>query len=815
MADPKKKGPNVARAQLAPTLLVQLCLTLRDPFGSPIAGMRIKAKQTGKELQGPGGQPLVTSDKGRVDIIDVVPTGSLELVLDPDFVPVDTEDRRSNTKYQYNVITITEMVEYAVTDDSDAKSPVDTKRAFATAFIAPNPFNPVFRFPWQNPLHHTKVEGQDRIYARRVFNLAFTLKSVFDVAPSEVDGLDHSGLVKRLVDLFEQSKATAIAEAAAAAAAAQLPVATDLGTEHEPEKPPPSQPAPLPGAPAAEDPAKAIRKVEIKDETPKPDEPSPPPPKPPPAVPSAATDSASLPRWVWYMIFHHTGLRYSPEVLLPDKFGAHGTYLEPALILRKMRERERDDQYGDAAPAPDAADITEALALAERDKKKAERDLILSSDPKKQKAGISAVFAAIAEREQTKLQKLQGPGALLTGDYFALGLLKAKRLKKHPLLNDGAWAAVTSATPLRNDVQKDDWERLGRGLAVNLSSIFNGKKDQAENDRREQENEKIKKKNEEIRKENEGKPPQARRAQVPLLPLIFPIDPTQWRARRQQTLDTILSTAVCDQTSESAELMRGNTLSGGIPANAARCASLQHFIFANAKFMRRGMHLFYSGFGAAGADQNYPTTSRPWEDGQVHVDRLPQTDKTTRRVLTPIANIAVVKLEDVIDSNHVINMAIARKNDATDRGQKTPLSIVDPSKRFDGVRRMSAASLFNGSDGDAFVKCVDEKAQDPTNAKQTLDVVRLHVLKWTHQEMIVDVRMLKTGGVLVILFATAADPNSSNGTGIRLYNLSANKDPAKNIDATMNIVFGFISPTTNEKTALLDACYLNPTLLRN
>lgn len=763
-----KTGPNVIRAKLAPEQPVLLCLTLRDTFGSPITGMKLTATQAGKELRGPGGGALVTSDKGRVDIVDVRAPGALELSLDPNFVPVDAEDRRPNTKYQYNIANVTEIVEYQVVDDPANASPIDSKRAFATAFATVNPFDPVFRFPWQNPLHHEKLAGKDRIYANRLVNLSSALQVLFKVDPAAANALDHKGLITRLVDLFEQSKATAAAEAAALQATSSE---TDQGTAHEPETTPPSTPTPLPAEPTPEDPLKSTHKIEVKDETPKPEQAASPPPTPPAAAPSATTDSASLPRWVWYLLFHHSGLRYTPKAVT-SPFGAHGTYIYPGLILQKMRERELDDQLGDSAPAPDAADITEAVALAERSKKNdAAKASILTSDPKKQKAGISKLFLAIADAEQQRLRAFHGPADILTGDHFALGLLKAKRLKKHTILTDAVWDVVTSSTSLRNDIQKDDWERLPVGFS--LSPVFLTKKDEEE------------------KKKGLG------------------LDVTAWRLRRQETLDTILSAAVCDQTSESAELVRGHTLSGGIPANARQCTSLQYFTFANAKLLRRGMHLFYTGFGAAGADQDYPTTLLPWEGAAVFVDRLP--DKTTKRVATPFATIAVVKIEDIVDANHPINKAIALQNKAiTDNAlankrkpsQLTPLSIIDPAKRFDGVRRMDAESLGNGSRGDAFVKCVD----DP-NPK--VNAVRLHVMKWTHQEIIVDI-VTQPRSVLIRLFSTAAGSFGTDGTGIRSYTLRSDDT----VDAKMNIVFGFIGETAAERVALMDACYLNPALLR-
>ena len=63
--------------------------------------------------------------------------------------------------------------------------------------------------------------------------------------------------------------------------------------------------------------------------------------------------------------------------------------------------------------------------------------------------------------------------------------------------------------------------------------------------------------------------------------------------------------------------------------------------------------------------------------------------------------------------------------------------------------------------------------------------------------------------VRVCLFSTAGGESHSGGTGIRTYNLLPNS-----IDATMDVVFGFIEKPTSENVARLDACYLNPGILR-
>jgi len=94
--------------------------------------------------------------------------------------------------------------------------------------------------------------------------------------------------------------------------------------------------------------------------------------------------------------------------------------------------------------------------------------------------------------------------------------------------------------------------------------------------------------------------------------------------------------------------------------------------------------------------------------------------------------------------------------------------------------------------------------RDPADGK-----IRLHACKWTHQEIVIDVKISATR-IQVFLFSTAADPNNSNGTGIRAYSMT----PAGVLASFLNVLFGFTHPVPNEKVAILDACFVNPSALK-
>lgn len=775
MTDPKKKGPNVLRGKLAPEQLVTLCLTLRDRWGSPIPTMKMEVRQAGAERKAPGGGSVVTDAAGRADIDKVTVGTPLDVKLDDQFLPADAEDRR-NTRYVYSIEEApNDVIELEVDDDpSGTLAIVDTRRAFVTIFAGVGLFRPVFRFPWQNPVHSEPAEN--RIYKRRLANLRAALTSLFPLKSADVDGLDHDGLVAKLVELFERSQAVAAAEAAVVPTAPSS--SPNLGTQPEPA--PPSQPPPPPPPSAPGEPPASLQSAErlvpVRDATPPVAPPPVPPPSPPANAPNAGADSTALPRWVWYLLFHHVGLRYAPPTGRPppddeQKSGAHGCYVKPALILARLRELEIEASFGANGPKPSTSDVTEALVLIERGKAPAAlRAALVGTDAAKTKKALAAIFSGLKVAEMARLDAFRTPDKFYDGDYVALGSLKAKRLKSKASLTDAVWRQVTSHTQLRNDVQAHGWDDIPPSQ-TELKAFLGG----------------------------------------------VDIDQQQWRTRRGQTLDTILTSAVCDQTSETADLVRSGTFGLGIPGNAAAAKSLQYLTFENAKQLRRGMHFFYTGFGLVrGGEQPYLVTDN-FETRAIFASELDPADpkkKAKLQKLTPMAEVGKVEtisdLDALLDpddpSNNTATAENVKRNVANERlkaGQKqalVPRVMVAPDRAFTGARFINGSLLENGAKTGALVRC----EKDPADGK-----IRLHACKWTHQEIVIDVKISPTR-IQVFLFSTAADPNNSKGTGIRAYTLT----PAGAAASFLNVLFGFTHPLPNEKVAILDACFLNPRALK-
>lgn len=107
------------------------------------------------------------------------------------------------------------------------------------------------------------------------------------------------------------------------------------------------------------------------------------------------------------------------------------------------------------------------------------------------------------------------------------------------------------------------------------------------------------------------------------------------------------------------------------------------------------------------------------------------------------------------------------------RPSLVPLVVIAPEKAFAGAR-LIAASLIGNSAGqkdpaDCLVRC--EKEGDGK--------VRLHACKWTHQEIVLDVKV-SPSSIQVFLFSTAGGPSGDDGTGIRKYDLPPNEGRTRN-----------------------------------
>jgi hypothetical protein len=451
--------------------------------------------------------------------------------------------------------------------------------------------------------------------------------------------------------------------------------------------------------------------------------------------------------------------------------------VKPALFLSALRTLEIDSSFGEKAPKPSMSDVTEALVLIERGKASAaQKAALLSDDPTKMKSALTAIFASVRDAETKRLDTFRTPDNFYDGDYVALGMLKAKRLKSKAVLTDNLWKQVTSRTQLRNDVSAHGWEDVEQVPAALVK--FLGKK----------------------------------------------LDVTQWRQRRQQTLDTIITSGVCDQTSETGELIRSGHVGAGIPANAVGATKLQYLTFANAKNIRRGMHFFYTGFGLVKAgEQDYVVLSGNIEANAIFAaDPDPTDAKRKLQELTPAASVGVIQdLDDLLDGDDASNKAALAENakriaahaklaEAARAAGKPipsgpallPTVVIAPAKSFTGARFIKPSLVGNGAKRNVIVRCVT----DPADGK-----VRLHACKWTHQEIVVDVKVSATR-IQVLLFSTAGGPTTQEGTGIRTYDLAPTKDGRET--SNLNILFGFMHAAANEKIQILDACSLNPAALK-
>jgi hypothetical protein len=435
-----------------------------------------------------------------------------------------------------------------------------------------------------------------------------------------------------------------------------------------------------------------------------------------------------------------------------------------------MRQNEAEAAFGDKGPAPDTRDLTEALALADRikDKGAAIKAGVLAGDEKKERAALKALFTELAVKEKARLDGFLRADKFYDGDYFALGLLKAKRIKKHPALTDDFWKVIVSRTQLRNDVQADGWE-IKDMVTKSLGDFFS--------------------------KET--------------------VDIGEWRLRRQKTKDTLMPSAVCDQMSESCDTIRLGSIGAGIPANAKTAggvAPLFYLTGANRKAIRRGMHFFYTGYGdAAAGEQDYLTDSVATDGAAFYVSRPDDKDKTSPRETTAAGSISTASLDDLLDPDSNINKAA--------KAHKPPQLPVVAKAGFTGIARVSAKELMNGASGNAFVRAEITEMADfdevpgtppaPSTFKpngKKVKVPRLKVIKFTHQEVVVDAKTNAAGATKVCLMSTAA-ADADGDSGIRVYNL---------VDASkaLNVFIGFVHTTAKEDKELLDACFLNPDVLK-
>ena len=792
MADPPNKKKLVVFAKGVPPQAMTLCLTVRDVFGFAVPDLKLDVVDaSGAKLRAVGGGALVTDKDGRVDVANVEP-GNLTVHVDDKHVPDDTADTRNGVAQRY-VYTVASAGEPSIvmrkdTDDASRKFFIDSTRAYLTVFLDVNPFTPKFRFPWQNPVHRDELKANDAIYRYRVRALHELLEMVFRQADAKT--LDHAACVARLVDLFKKN---AVPGGGAARVTPPDPPPSQPVVEGgaTPPRPPP-EPTPAPG-PTPSDVEHGPVQVNV----------APPPPPPPPAVPPVPqgppADPDALPKWVWYLMFHVTGLRYTP---LKRQNGAHFSYFAPTKLLQQLRFDEIDARWpGRGAktgfpktPDPEPRDVSEAFVLAEsRKDRDSYKPGLCDSDPAKVKATLVTFFRKLAGEAETAQAKRADAARLLNGDHFALGLLKAKHLKnKFP---DADLKTLVSHTALRNDVTAPGWEVAGesmQGFAPSVATVL----------------------------ERGG-----------------------WKGRHKETSDVVMNSAVCNQTAEIAENIRGNAMTvGGIPSNAQQAAdhgALMHFTLANAPRIRRGMHVVFTIWGSPKVqDQASPNDLMAVEHGWwLPID----TKGTTEADIVPVASIPelVATFGDLVDTNDPVNRLLVQRAKPNDSSSVAVGNVVRKEKEFTGFRRVPQVPFFPGTRdggprGNCFIRCRAETVQDaePDPKKPNavvgkthvdsdgktkpsmVEVDRLELLKWNHQEFVIDVRK-GGGGFEIFTLSTGANvvqsvpplPAFESGTGIKKYVLNAST-PRK-----AGLLVGFAFDGERPDDDLLSRCYLNTDLL--
>jgi hypothetical protein len=235
-----------------------------------------------------------------------------------------------------------------------------------------------------------------------------------------------------------------------------------------------------------------------------------------------------FPLWLQYMIVHFSGMRYK---------SAHGSWADPKDLLVRLRMNEVQKAQATLSDADVAAQCTQKIAQYEgndpnkpalarttdkawKDKVALQMPGIKASGPKTRRASL----AALAEQEaRYEFQTLTTDQAL------------AKLEAMKPQLPAWAWKWIVMLTPLRvNYVSAPGWE------------TFTPAEDKL-------------------------------RFADPLYPLFSKWASDNigmWRPEHGRTQEVIVTRAVCNETAEHSQHIRGHLPPGGLTANAARYVKL-------------------------------------------------------------------------------------------------------------------------------------------------------------------------------------------------------------------------------------------------
>jgi hypothetical protein len=460
-------------------------------------------------------------------------------------------------------------------------------------------------------------------------------------------------------------------------------------------------------------------------------------------------------------------------------------------VIRAVRASELQKQFpagskgsGPPAAMPSKEDVTEACVLSETIQAKAQAlsslGALLNASPTKVSAEIVRLWGKVAADAEKKTRAMVRDD--LNGDYFALGLLRAMRLKG--AFTDLEWKVIVSRTELRNDVTSNDWE---------------------------------------VKEEN-----------IPTAAFDEPFREayggtlTAWKTRHPQTLDLITCSAVCNQESEIGGHARGQVLPGGIPANAAALSPLLSLTFANAPAIRRGTHFFYDKYEAPSTShQMYPSDS-------LAVDAwfLERPPKGSTVVAGPTDISKLIEKSgpaaQYYDPDSPMNVRFKLMG--------KPPNVVKADAGLTALFKMPARDVagnpaHSSYPGDAFLRLnselndeyafkdpqdpkagvvqVFDESVDPKTGKKKkiakkISVPRLEVLKWSHQEIVIHVNRF-SDRVAVFLWSTSGDAGGNAATGVRTI-------VVRLVQENPNVLFG--APAPEQISPDLERIFLNPSLLK-
>jgi len=240
-------------------------------------------------------------------------------------------------------------------------------------------------------------------------------------------------------------------------------------------------------------------------------------------------EPARFPLWLQYMVIHFSGMRYK---------SAHGSWADPKDLLVRLQAKDAQDALVNLTDEDVTARCAEKIAQYEGDSPN--KPALAKTTDKTWKDRVALQMLSVkANGPRTKRNGLSGLVELETRYNFmtmptdqALAQLKAMQTK----LPDWAWKWIVMLTTLRvTEVTEPGWEAFTpdedkiRFADINLYPIFS-----------------------KWASDNIG----------------------MWRPEHGRTEEVIVTRAVCNETAEHAQHIRGHLPPGGLTDNAARYVKL-------------------------------------------------------------------------------------------------------------------------------------------------------------------------------------------------------------------------------------------------